>query len=269
MSQMSMYDNLESFSMANQQGKKNEVKTQDEADPNVEHYRKRNVLLLIFGLLGLCIFLTLLFLLVGLLKISGMYMEMKELQGNLWMELAQFKGNVSEEVERSHSNITSELSNMKIKVSEEVERSHSNITSELSNMKIKGCTCHQCPPNWYQFNQGCYYFSTRKGSWQFATQQCSLKNSHLLVINSILEQNFIKVAANPSMYWIGLSDVAIEGNWQWVDGTNFRSSPTFWADGEPNNMQNGEDCAHIDDKGRWNDNKCSSSYSWICEKKAA
>ncbi|XP_078387676.1 C-type lectin domain family 10 member A-like isoform X2 [Cetorhinus maximus] len=243
MSQLSLYENLESFAMKDQQGNKGRVKPQVEAEPNVETHRRRNILLLISGLLCSCVFLSFVFLLVGLLKISAMYVEMNQLQENLQLEFAQFKNNVSEEVDRSHS----------------------DIAGELSKMKIKGCSCIQCPVNWREFNQACYYFSTQNGNWQFAKQQCSLKNSHLLVISSALEQGFIKKEASSNFYWIGLNDLVTEKKWQWVDGTTYGLSPTFWAAGEPNN-RNGENCVHIDDKGRWNDIKCSTNFLWICEK---
>ncbi|XP_078387675.1 uncharacterized protein LOC144669003 isoform X1 [Cetorhinus maximus] len=265
MSQLSLYENLESFAMKDQQGNKGRVKPQVEAEPNVETHRRRNILLLISGLLCSCVFLSFVFLLVGLLKISAMYVEMNQLQENLQLEFAQFKNNVSEEVDRSHSDIAGELSKMKIKVSEEIETMHSDVTGELSKMKIKGCSCIQCPVNWREFNQACYYFSTQNGNWQFAKQQCSLKNSHLLVISSALEQGFIKKEASSNFYWIGLNDLVTEKKWQWVDGTTYGLSPTFWAAGEPNN-RNGENCVHIDDKGRWNDIKCSTNFLWICEK---
>ncbi|GCB60162.1 hypothetical protein scyTo_0014120 [Scyliorhinus torazame] len=104
------------------------------------------------------------------------------------------------------------------------------------------------------------------GTWQFAKQQCSMDHSHLLVINSTEEQNFITEEANNTMYWIGLRDTS-GGNWTWVDDTICRSSSMFWTAGEPNNWNgNTEDCVHIEDEGRWNDNQCSANLSWICEK---
>ncbi|XP_038640510.1 uncharacterized protein LOC119956998 [Scyliorhinus canicula] len=141
-----------------------------------------------------------------------------------------------------------------------------NLRKEFSLFKRKECSCGQCPPNWHLFNRACYYFSNQTGTWQFAKQQCSTEHSHLLVINSSEEQNFITEAANNSMYWIGLRDIG-GGNWTWVDDTICRSSSTFWSVGEPNNW-NGktEDCVHIEDEGRWNDIQCSANLSWICEK---
>ncbi|XP_072347413.1 asialoglycoprotein receptor 2-like isoform X2 [Scyliorhinus torazame] len=141
-----------------------------------------------------------------------------------------------------------------------------NLRKEFALFKRKECSCRQCPPNWHSFNQACYYFSNQTGTWQFAKQQCSMDHSHLLVINSTEEQNFITEEANNTMYWIGLRDTS-GGNWTWVDDTICRSSSMFWTAGEPNNWNgNTEDCVHIEDEGRWNDNQCSANLSWICEK---
>jgi len=59
--------------------------------------------------------------------------------------------------------------------------------------------------------------------------------------------------------WIGASDAAVEGNWEWVTGPEAGNALvfTFWNTGEPNNAGN-EDYAHITSPsvgiiGSWND----------------
>ncbi|XP_078091151.1 hepatic lectin-like [Mustelus asterias] len=137
-----------------------------------------------------------------------------------------------------------------------------DLQAELTQLKNK-----ECPRNWRRFRQACYYFSTQKGNWQFAKQQCSLEYSHLLVISNAAKRDFITKEANHTLYWIGLKDLG-GGNWTWVDGTACRPSSTFWTVGEPNNWHGRiEDCVHIEKEGRWNDNQCSANLSWICEKK--
>ncbi|XP_067828921.1 C-type lectin domain family 10 member A-like [Heptranchias perlo] len=293
MSQQSVYENIESFSVVDRQRKEDKKKPPGhEASPNGEHYRKRNVPLLVFILLGLCIFLTLLLLIGGAVMISGISTEMKEMQGSLLMELSEFKNNVSgistemkemqgsllmelsqfknnvsgisTEMKEMQGSLLMELSQFKNNVSEEVERSHSYITGEIAKMMSKMLSCRPCPSKWQQLDQNCYFFSTQKGSWEFAKQQCSSKNSHLLVINNVEERNFIG-GITQSDYWIGLNDVANKRNWQWIDGTSYSLTPKFWANGEPNNAGNNEDCVHITEKGEWNDHKCSSEFQWICE----
>ncbi|XP_062891718.1 hepatic lectin-like [Mobula hypostoma] len=140
------------------------------------------------------------------------------------------------------------------------------LASKLPELKINNHFWTPCPKIWATFNQSCYYFSSSSGDWHFAKQKCSMLGSHLLVINNIEEQIFIKKLSVPKMYWIGLSDSAEERHWQWEDGTEYDSTPHFWASGEPNDAFNNEDCAHLDDKGQWNDINCSTKHNWICEK---
>ncbi|XP_051898074.1 CD209 antigen-like protein C isoform X2 [Pristis pectinata] len=267
MSELNLYENSECRFTVNQQGPTCDQKP--DAGFSVEQSDKKKMMLVIFGLLILCLFFTLLCLVIGTVKVSGMYTELKELQDMYAMELSQFKSNVSEEVQRTQSNMEDELSKLKLSMTEEVKRSQNNMADQLSNLKVGGCSCLQCPNGWVWFSQSCYYFSTSSGTWHFAKQQCSLKESHLLVINSIPEHKFIKRGSEPEQYWIGLTDSVTERHWQWEDGASYDSTPKFWADGEPNNAFNNEDCAHVDAKGQWNDNRCSINLRWICEKNSA
>ena len=55
--------------------------------------------------------------------------------------------------------------------------------------------------------------------------------------------------------WIGLSDRAIEGTFEWVDGTPV----TFenWAPGMPDNNGGAQDCAVYGPGGQWDDVGCA------------
>ncbi|XP_078000516.1 perlucin-like protein [Glandiceps talaboti] len=74
-------------------------------------------------------------------------------------------------------------------------------------------------------------------------------------------------------FWIGMNDIAIEGDYVWTDGT-----PTCfsgWANGEPNNNAkcgdgNGQDCAQLwfrrEAKGLFDDECCDKRPKGIiCE----
>ena len=60
---------------------------------------------------------------------------------------------------------------------------------------------------------------------------------HLASIHSQAENNYMAslITAHQHM-WIGLNDVASEGDYVWVDGTPFDF--VNWASGEPNNSNN-------------------------------
>jgi hypothetical protein len=72
------------------------------------------------------------------------------------------------------------------------------------------------------------------------------------------------VASYTGGAWIGYTDAAVEGDWQWVDGSG--SGFSSWGAGEPNDS-GGEDCAGTNWSGviYWNDYSCSSALAFVCE----
>ncbi|XP_006218462.2 C-type lectin domain family 4 member E [Vicugna pacos] len=127
-----------------------------------------------------------------------------------------------------------------------------------------------CPLNWVHFQSSCYFFSTDTMTWTASLKNCSSMGSHLVVINSLEEQEFLFLTKpKKKEFYIGLTDQVTEGQWQWVDGTPFTKDLSFWDIGEPNNIATVEDCATIRDssnpKQSWNDVTCFFSMYWICE----
>ena len=68
-------------------------------------------------------------------------------------------------------------------------------------------------------------------------------------------------------HWIGLNDQSAEGGYIWSDGSPV--SYINWAEGEPNNYGDGEDCATIvvGNGGTWNDDGCEREKPGVCQKK--
>ena len=68
--------------------------------------------------------------------------------------------------------------------------------------------------------------------------------------------------------WIGCNDINEEGNWQHCPSKgNDTKAYENWADGEPNDLRDGEDCG-VQIKwrgGTWNDNDCENSHFAVCE----
>uniref|UniRef100_A0A8D0L511 C-type lectin domain-containing protein n=1 Tax=Sphenodon punctatus TaxID=8508 RepID=A0A8D0L511_SPHPU len=79
---------------------------------------------------------------------------------------------------------------------------------------------------WEYFDGKCYYFSLEVVTWQTAKSKCEEDHSQLVVINSNAEQNFIQTRTRNERYWLGLSDLDTEGEWRWVDETDYRTSFT-------------------------------------------
>uniref|UniRef100_A0ACB8EWP9 Uncharacterized protein n=1 Tax=Sphaerodactylus townsendi TaxID=933632 RepID=A0ACB8EWP9_9SAUR len=105
--------------------------------------------------------------------------------------------------------------------------------------------------------------------WMEAKRDCEGKESHLIIINSPEEKKFVDELRRSAYMWIGLTDVS--GTWKWVDETGYTVRSEDWGEGQPDHwyghtLGGGEDCVHTYPDGRWNDNHCSRSFAWMCEK---
>ncbi|KAM7064721.1 C-type lectin domain family 4 member E-like isoform 1-T1 [Acridotheres tristis] len=134
----------------------------------------------------------------------------------------------------------------------------------------RGWTC--CPEGWRRFQRSCYFLSLDKMNWAESEQNCTGMGSHLVVINSKAEQEFLseQVEQPPERdnFYIGLFEEK-EGQWHWVDGTPFDVTAAFWRKGEPNNGLD-ENCTVIHSPeqtlNNWNDVPSSrTSFYRICE----
>uniref|UniRef100_A0A3B4Z5S4 C-type lectin domain-containing protein n=1 Tax=Seriola lalandi dorsalis TaxID=1841481 RepID=A0A3B4Z5S4_SERLL len=133
-----------------------------------------------------------------------------------------------------------------------------------------------CPEGWRMFSGTCYLLSTQSGSWEKGREDCRARGADLVIIDSLEEQTLLTgFAAGKKFWWIGLTDRDEEGTWKWIDGTPLTQS--YWWEGQPDNgggdsQWGEEDCAHIltsrDFDKNWNDQSCTASVKWICEKMA-
>ncbi|KAM7065503.1 C-type lectin domain family 4 member E-like [Acridotheres tristis] len=133
----------------------------------------------------------------------------------------------------------------------------------------RGWTC--CPEGWRRFQRSCYFLSLDMMNWAESEQNCTGMGSHLVVINSKAEQEFlseqIKQPPERDNFYIGLFEEK-EGQWHWVDRTPFDVTAAFWRKGEPNN-ENGENCTvmHVPTQApnNWNDIASILELHRICE----
>ncbi|NXL34623.1 CLC4D protein, partial [Glaucidium brasilianum] len=86
----------------------------------------------------------------------------------------------------------------------------------------QGWTC--CPNGWKRFQRSCYYISDDTMPWAESVQNCTGMGSHLVVINSKAEQDFLskqlQQISRGENYYIGLRAEKV-GEWHWVDQTPF------------------------------------------------
>ncbi|XP_074125793.1 C-type lectin domain family 4 member E [Sminthopsis crassicaudata] len=127
-----------------------------------------------------------------------------------------------------------------------------------------------CPLNWKKFQTSCYFFSNDTMTWTASFKSCEEMGAKLVVINTREEQNFLfRAKPRDREFYIGLTDQVVDGQWEWVDGTPFNKSLSFWDIGEPNNIAGVEDCVTIRDSSNayrnWNDMTCFFKMYRICE----
>ena len=108
-------------------------------------------------------------------------------------------------------------------------------------------------------NFGDHSFAVLSGSdsWEAAEEYCESIGGHLVVINSVLENNAVWEYAKDLDYdhiYIGLSDTETEGTWKWVTGDDLTFSN--WSEGQPDTNTQEENYAAFNmttNDGTWED----------------
>ena len=130
---------------------------------------------------------------------------------------------------------------------------------------------NQLPDDAVEFN-GHYYYVYDVDTitdWNMAQEYCEAQGGYLTTITSQEENefvyNYMKERGYKSAY-IGLSDCALEGTWEWCNGEAV--TYTNWALGEPScgTSENYGMFYYKFSDGKWNDGKFGdSTTAFICE----
>ncbi|XP_045183082.1 C-type lectin domain family 4 member E-like [Mercenaria mercenaria] len=130
-----------------------------------------------------------------------------------------------------------------------------------------------CRDAWVVYYGSCYLFAhDQLLTFTEAEEFCKHHSSHLVHIDNEHENNFLRqfvIHFRTNAWWIGLTDVLVEGEWQWID-TNTDAKYLQWGPNEPDNVAVEEDCAAIAlSQGlhglNWADTVCSNKLQPICE----
>jgi len=104
------------------------------------------------------------------------------------------------------------------------------------------------------------YYLLDTSNWTDAQAKAVSMGGHLATIGSQAEQNWVFQTFNAydsvnRLYWIGLNDRAVEGQYVWA--SDEQPAYTYWAPGEPNNAGNEDVVAMYylghSASGGWND----------------
>ena len=103
-------------------------------------------------------------------------------------------------------------------------------------------------------------------TWFAADQHCDDLGYHLVTARYPHEQEGLFTVVDPydRDIWLGLSDLSVEGVWEWVLPVPFDYDN--WRAYEPNDGGlYGEDCAEMEPSGLWDDEDCSVAQAYVCE----
>ncbi|XP_071382908.1 C-type lectin domain family 10 member A-like isoform X2 [Centroberyx affinis] len=192
-------------------------------------------------------------------------------------------------LESRNKNLTTENLQLKTEKSN-LERRIENMTGERNELNLTRAQwslnaycpkernrrqCKACQQGWIHSPSlsSCYGIvdetnDSKQKTWEEAREDCRGKNSHLVIIGSLEEQEFIYAnnygrTSETSGYWIGLTDAA--GSWKWVDGSDLTED--YWIKQPAANAHCAISLRKTSPYG-WNAVDCTERNRWICEMKA-
>ncbi|XP_013390557.1 lithostathine-1-alpha-like [Lingula anatina] len=99
----------------------------------------------------------------------------------------------------------------------------------------------RCPPRlayaYYTFQDKCYEFINHEEYWAEGQSYCEGNGGKMLEIYDQATMDFIRYNLDnvtgwtEAGVWIGATDSAVEGTWEWHSGSVFHYS--YWGEGEP------------------------------------
>ncbi|XP_047406972.1 killer cell lectin-like receptor subfamily F member 1 isoform X3 [Sciurus carolinensis] len=138
---------------------------------------------------------------------------------------------------------------------------HSDSTDHLGKQQDNANSAENlCPNDWLHKKGKCYKFFMNFKSWIDSQKLCSLKKSHLLVIEDKAELEFIQSNIQVgNHFWIGLNITHPQKAWTWLDGTPLNLQ-LFQVTGQIKENV----CALITNNGVFSESCLMESF-WICQ----
>uniref|UniRef100_A0A8C5K651 C-type lectin domain family 10 member A n=1 Tax=Jaculus jaculus TaxID=51337 RepID=A0A8C5K651_JACJA len=97
-------------------------------------------------------------------------------------------------VEQKEQVLKTDQSELILRV-QKLRKDLTTLTCQLANLKSNASERTCCPLDWIPYESRCYWFSKSGKSWPEADKYCQLENAHLVVVNSIQEQELDATAA--------------------------------------------------------------------------
>ncbi|CAH1779946.1 unnamed protein product [Owenia fusiformis] len=131
-----------------------------------------------------------------------------------------------------------------------------------------------CAAGWSDYLLGSYCYKVSavlpnyRLNWLDARKNCIDQGAELASFHDDDEHDFVYknfiFGESDEPLWIGLNNRDTEEGHKWSDGSSV--TYTNWADGEPNNWGDRENCVEMKNSdGKWNDMNCGRTRNWVCK----
>ena len=101
--------------------------------------------------------------------------------------------------------------------------------------------------------------------WDEAMASCEADGARLAVLDTLAKIAAVQPLLLDNRTFIGMSDVASEGTFLWVDGTPVASGAPPWVGGQPDNGGGDQNCGAIRMSGGFDDEFCDRDEAYVCE----
>ncbi|XP_048745666.2 lymphocyte antigen 75-like [Ostrea edulis] len=134
-----------------------------------------------------------------------------------------------------------------------------------------------CIDGWTQSNTSCYLFASQfdVSSWKAASSACVNQqvstNSPTFLARIESRQELMTIgrllstmSETSQMWWLGMTDIAKEGDWRWQNNQKVNQNVIIWAK-EPDNLGGNQHCGLIYNNGRFGDESCDTLAYYVCK----
>lgn len=132
----------------------------------------------------------------------------------------------------------------------------------------------KCPNSWTESDNKCHkLFGPKnldeKKNWFDAESYCKSLNGHLssfsslTSVNKVINGQFAYGYGIDYAFWIGLNKLDKNSGYQWSDGSG--TGYFNWDFGQPDDVNDIENCVELRTSGRWRDNFCYTNKGWSCQ----
>merc|ERR1711892_1264895 len=143
---------------------------------------------------------------------------------------------------------------------EQVTTTTTTTTSTTTTVCEVGCG------TWTEEGSKCFEIFTDSSKFSAAQTSCEGYGGDLAQIESQEDQDAVFGLAGGTSTWIGANDIDKHKKWVWYNGGKInKNTYRNWRKNRPTTKKN-RDCARMNNNGKWDDTKCSTSLQYACQK---